>query len=233
MTVEILKDGIETPAQDNLAWVFRVRLDGREIPWRVDSFDLNHWFKEAVGRYPRHERGDKDEKEDILENWSQVEPRLRIEAEKEADLPVKIGVDGMRFKTSYSEWAQSIPKDELPPLSDPQRTAAKNLGVSEEAYARNLAVGERTWNELLEKTRRLVDFLQSRLAQFAKDAKLETAILRTVERMFDIEVQLGNRILPMRIRESVVDDLFEGGSEQAEKNLNRILETALSGRTVQ
>jgi len=233
MNVEILKEGIQTPAQDSLTWVFRVRLDGREIPWRVDSFDLSHWFKEAVGRYPRHERGDKDEKEDILENWAHVEPRLRIEAKKEADLPVKIGVDGMRFKTSYSESARSIPKDELPPLSDPQRAAAKNLGVSEEAYARNLMVGERTWNELLEKTRRLADFLQPRVAQFAKDAKLETAILRTVERKFDIEVRVGGRILPVGIRESVVDDLFEGGSEQAERNLNRVLEIAFSRRTTQ
>ena len=231
MAVEILKDEIKTPAQNNLTWIFPVRLNGREpIPWKVDSFDLNIWFKEAVGRFPRHERGDSDEKRDILENWSQIEPRLRMEAEKEAGLPFKIVVDGMRFSASGSDEARSIPKDELPPLSDPQRAAAKNMGVSEEAYARSLVAGERTWDLLLDKTRRLADFLQQRVTQLAKEAKLETVTLRTFEERFDVEIRLIDQVLPVRIRESVVDDLFEAGSEQAERSLNRVLELALSRR---
>ncbi len=234
MTVEILKDAIETPAQNNLTWVFHVRVDGREpIPWKVDSFDLNNWFKEVFDRYPRHEKGDKDEKEDILNNWSQFEPRLRVEAEKEAGLPVKIGVDGMRFSTRYTDEARSIPPDQLPPLSDPQRAAAESMGVSEEAYARNLVVGEKTWNELLEKTKRLADVLQHRLAELATEAKLETVILRTFDRTFDAEIRLEDRTLPVRIRESIIDDLFEGGSEQAKVNIDRILGIALSGRIIQ
>src|ERR1700685_3657808 len=97
MAVEVLKDGIEMPAPNNLTWIFKVKLNGGEpVRWKVDSFDLSTWFREAVGRYPRHEAGDREEKDDILENWSRVEPRLREEAEKQAQLPMRVVVRGER-----------------------------------------------------------------------------------------------------------------------------------------
>src|SRR5437016_990171 len=126
MTIEILKDAIRLPAQSKLTWVFPVRLDGRgPIDWNVDSLDLNLWFKEAVGRYPRSEEGDHEEKEDILENWSRFEPRLRAEAQKEAQLGMKVVIDGIQASASERSKAQLIPKEELPPLNGPQRAAAR------------------------------------------------------------------------------------------------------------
>ncbi len=228
IAVEILKDEIKLPAHNNLTWIFPVRVNGREeFPWKVDSFDLNIWFKEEIGRYPRHERGDKDEKDDILENWPRLEPRLRSEAEKEIGLPFRIAVDGMRFSARCLDEARSIPANELPPLSDPQREGAKSMGISEEEYARSLVAGERTWNLLLEKTERLANFLQERLALFANDAKLRSVILRTFDEKFDVEVLLHTQAVHLSVRESVVDDLFEAGSAEADSSLNRILELAL------
>jgi hypothetical protein len=224
MTVEILKDGIKLPAQNNLAWTFPVRLDGRgPVPWSVDSFDLSVWFKEAVGRYPRRDRGDEDEKEDIRENWSQVEPRLRAEAEREARLPAMLGVDGTR--TSADEWSQarSIPKEDLPPLSDPQRAAAKSLGVSEEAYARMVFASERTSKKLLTKTERLARFLAEKLRGAGSKATVEDVTLRTLENRFDVAIKLNGDVIPLRIDEDVVDDLFESGSAEADQRLARIL----------
>lgn len=233
MTIEILKD-VRTPAQNNLTWTFTVRLNGKEaVQWKVDSFDLNTWFKEVVGRYPRHERGDNDERADILENWAQVEPRLRIEVEKEASLGAKIGVDGMRFGASESRDAQSIPKEDLPPLTDAQREVARKLGVSEEGYARSFVAGEKTWNSLLKKTKRFADFLQQHVTSVASAAQVESVMLRTTERRFDVAVRLGDRSVPVRVKETLVDDLFESGSEQAERNLRRIIEMAIRPQVVQ
>jgi hypothetical protein len=232
MTIEIFKD-IQTPAQNNLTWTFRVRLNGGEtVQWKVDSFDLNMWFKEVVGRYPRHERGDNDEKADILENWARVEPRLRIEVEKEAGLGAKIGVDGMRFGASESRDAQSIPKEDLPPLTDAQREVARKLGVSEEGYARSFVAGEKTWNLLLDKTKRFADFLQH-VTSVASGARVESVMLRTTERRFDVTVRLGDRSIPVRVKETLVDDLFESGSEQAERNLRRIIEMTVRPQVIQ
>lgn len=231
--VEILKE-IRTPSQNNVTWVFKVRLNGQSaIDWKVDSFDLSMWFKEVVGRYPRHERGDNDEKADILENWERLEPKLRVEAEKEALLGVKIGVDGMRFGAKESDEAYSIPKEELPPLTDAQRKVAQKLGVSEEGYARSFVAGEKTSNRLLEKTKRLADFLQRRVGEFIADARVESVVLRTTERRFDVEIRAGDRIVPVGVRETLIDDLFESGSEQAEKNLGRVLEFALRQQVAQ
>lgn len=234
MTVEILREGIELPAQSNLTWIFKVRLDGRgPIVWKVDSFDLSMWFKDVIGRYPRHERGDKDELEDLKENWDQFEPRLRLEAEREARLGIRIGVDGMRTGTKEWSQAQAIPTSDLPPLSDPQRRAAQKMGIPEEDYARSFVAGEKTANWLLSKTQRLANLLQEYSKPVNSAAKLETIVLRTFEERFDVEFSVEGRVIPIRIRESVVDDLFEAGSAQAEQDLKRILETGLQQQVVQ
>ncbi len=225
--VEILKE-LHTPAQNNVTWVFKVRLDGRDpIDWKVDSFDLSMWFKDVVGRYPRHEQGDNDERADILENWARLEPRLRVEAEKEAGLGVKIGVDGLRFGAKESAEAYSVPKEDLPPLIDAQREVARKLGVSEEGYARSFVAGEKTSNWLLEKTKRFADFLQERVPAFRAGAQVESVILRTTEQRFDVEVRVDGDTIPVRVREALVDDIFESGSERAERNLGRVLDMAL------
>jgi hypothetical protein len=231
--VEILKQ-VCTPAHNNVTWLFKVRVDGRApIDWRVDSFDLSTWFKEVVGRYPNHERGDNGEKADILENWDQIEPRLRAEAEKEAGLGVKIGVDGLRFGAKESEEAYSIPTEDLPPLIDAQKEVARKLGVSEEGYARSFVAGEKTSNWLLEKTKRFADLLQERVPTSRPGAQVESVILRTTERRFDVEVRVNGGTVLVRVREALVDNILESGSEQAERNLGRLLDIALRQQVAQ
>ncbi len=96
MTVEVLKEPIQPPAPNNLNWVFRVRLDGGDpVPWTVFEFDLGNWFKEAIGRYPDREGGDRGELEDIRKNWDQLQPRLAREAARQAEMGVKISVMGL------------------------------------------------------------------------------------------------------------------------------------------
>lgn len=231
MSIEILKDAIRPPAQANLTWVFPVRLDGRgPIDWNVDSFDLNLWFKEAVGRYPRNEKGDQEEKEDILENWIRVEPRLRAEAEREAQLGVKISVDGMRASGSERSYVQLIPREELPPLSGPQRAVAKSLGASEEAYARMLLAEQRTARLLLARIEMFARLLVKKLQDLGSKATLESVVLRTLENKFDIEIKLHGNVIPLRINKDLVDELFESGSAEAEQRLSRILNTTVGVR---
>jgi len=216
------------PGQDNLTWVFPVRLEsGRTVSWKVDSFDLNIWFKQEVGRYPRRERGDKDEREDILQNWVRLEPRLRAEAEEEARLGVRLGIDGMR--TNANEWrhAQSTPAEELPPLSDPQRAAAKSLGIPEEAYARTILAEERTARELLTKTEMLARLLAEKLRGISPSATIESVVLRTLEDRFDVVVRLNGKVVPLRVNEEVVDSLFEAGSLEADQRISRILDATV------
>lgn len=228
MTVDILKDFIKPPAHNNLTWVFPVRLSGKEpVEWKVDSFDLNMWFKEEVGRYPRRERGDRDEQEDILDNWSRIEPRLRQEIEKEARLPFKIAVDGTR--TSPDEWsrAQAIVKEELPPLSEAQRATARSLGVAEEPYARMIFASEYTSKKLLAKAEMFGRLVAEKLEALGFQGKVESVVLRTLENRFDVGVRMNGKVIPLRIKEDLADDIFESGSADAEARLTRILSTTI------
>lgn len=228
MQVEVLEDGIMVPEQSNLTWVFRVRVNGGEPrKWQVDSFDLDIWFKEAVGRYPRHEGGDEDTRKDLLENWVRLEPRLRQEAEKQAALGLEISVEGLRIGSAELRAARDLPSVELPPLSESQRGVAKKMGVSEEDYARNLLAGQKTTEFLYGKTERLARHLQGIIAAHGFPARIERIALLTVDHRFDVEVTLNGSTVLMRIDENVVDDLFEGGSGEAEERLQRIVRTNL------
>jgi hypothetical protein len=234
MTVEILKEGIRTPAPNNLTWVFPVKLDGRSpIDWKVDDFDLSIWFKEAVGRYPRHEGGDQEEKEDILENWSRLEAKLRQQVEKQAQLPFELGVDIGR--TGPEEWrrAQAMPKEELPPLSDAQRATAKRLGVSEESYARMIFGQELTAKSSLVRTEMLARLLSKKLCDLGSKATIEKVVWRTLDDKFDVAVKLNGDIIPLRIDEGLVDSLFDSGSADAEQRLARILSATVGLRESQ
>ncbi|MGH9670426.1 MAG: hypothetical protein ACRD3A_09975 [Terriglobales bacterium] len=232
MSVEVRKDGIMVPQQNNLTWVFRVQVNGADREWRIDSFDLNMWFREAVGRHPRHERGDTDTKEDILQNWDRVEPRLRKEAEREANLPMNISVDGGR--TSAEDWqvSQQLPEADLPPLNDLQREAARKLKISEVEYARSYFAGQQSMIALLGKTERVGRFLQNRLRELEPQAAITEITLRTLEARFDLKVVVAGTSIPLRIEESLMDDLFEGGSAEAEQRVRRVLQIALETRTV-
>ena len=228
MVVEVLKEPIQPPAPNNLNWVFRVRLDGRDpIPWAVFEFDLGNWFKEAVGRYPNREGGDRGELEDIRKNWDQLQPRLAREAAKQAEMGVKISVDGVRISALEWEGARDIPVDDLPPLTASEREVAKKMNVSETEYSRNLLAAERSRTVLLDKAERLARFLGEQLVHFAPHIKVRQVALSTVEQRFDVDLIEGSNHIPVRMREEIVDDFFEGGSSEAETRIIRVIETAV------
>jgi hypothetical protein len=62
---------------------------------------------------------------------------------------------------------------------------------------------------------------------FRAGAQVESVILRTTEQRFDVEVRVDGDTIPVRVREALVDDIFESGSERAERNLGRVLDMAL------
>ena len=51
--------------------------------------------------------------------------------------------------------------------------------------------------------------------------------MRTTEHRFDVLLKINGKTLPVRVDETVVDDYFDSGSVEAEKDLARILDRAL------
>ena len=81
MTVRIDKSSIQVPTATNLKWAVEVEFESGERERRrlvVEAFDLNRWFREAVGRYPVG-ADDLKKREDLLANWDKFGPFLSTE----------------------------------------------------------------------------------------------------------------------------------------------------------
>ena len=143
---------------------------------------------------------------------------------------MQIAVDGSRGSASAQDAVRRIPREQLPPLSDAQKRVAHQMGASEEAYARMILAGERAQDELLAKTEMFARLLEKKLHDIGSKAKIDNVVLRATSGTFDVEINLSGTIIPLRIREQLIDDLFEAGSPDAEERLVRILNSTVSIR---
>jgi flagellar motor protein MotB len=143
---------------------------------------------------------------------------------------MQISVQG--WKASPSEWeaVRKLPKDQLPPLTEEQREVARKLGVSKEDYARSALAGERTQNALLEKTETFARLLERKLRELGSNATVENVVLQILDDRFEVLLRVNGKLLPLRIKEDVIDDLFESGSAEAEQKLARILDATVGVR---
>jgi len=138
---------------------------------------------------------------------------------------MEIAVDGWRASAADWEAVKSLPSEQLPSLSKEQREVAGKLGIPEADYARSAFAGKRSQETLLAKTERFARLLAGMLRQANIPASIESVTLRTFDEKFDILLKSGRSVVPLRVAESLVDDLFENGSAEAKQRMTRILET--------
>jgi hypothetical protein len=141
---------------------------------------------------------------------------------------MEIAVDGWRAGSVDWEKVRNLPSEQLPQLTEDQRAVARKLGVSEEDYARSVVAGERSQEVLLAKAERLARLLEQRMRAAGIAGQVNRVTLRTIQDRFDIELQVNDRVLPLRIDESIIDDYFDGGSGDSEQRLSQILDRALA-----
>src|SRR3954452_13109407 len=132
---------------------------------------------------------------------------------------MEIAVDGWRAGAAERDAVRNLRTEDLPHLTEEQRTVAKKLGISEQDYARSVVAGERNREALLAKTERLARLLDQRIAALGIDGRINRVTLRTIQDRFDVEVQVNGKVLPLRIEETLVDDYFDNGSADSEERL--------------
>jgi len=142
-------------------------------------------------------------------------------------------VVGGRAIVAAWDAAQSVPPEQLPPLSPEQREVARKLGIPETDYARSALAIARTQELLLGKTRRLARVLESAAKRVGRPAEVRDVVLDTNEGRFDVVFQVRGQTVPARVSEDVVDDYFETGSEEAEQRILRIVDRVLSASVPQ
>jgi hypothetical protein len=140
---------------------------------------------------------------------------------------MEIAVDGWRASAADWDAVSSLPSEQVPPLSREQREVAVKLGISELDYARSALAGRKSQEALLAKTERLARLLNGMLKEAQVPSSVERIVLRTFDEKFDVLLKSGQTSVPFKIAESVVDDLFENGSRDAEQRVARILETVV------
>jgi hypothetical protein len=143
---------------------------------------------------------------------------------------MEIIIEGWRAGRAERQEAESVPFSHLPPLSDEQKTVAKKMGISEEAYARSAFAGKRNQERLLEKTRRFGEILERTLHTRFEGARIDRIRLVTIDHEYRIDLSAGDRKVLFRVPENMVDDLVEGGSAEIGRTIERNLETVLSGQ---
>lgn len=143
---------------------------------------------------------------------------------------MEISVQGWRASASDWEAVRKLPKDQLPPLTEKQKEVARKLKVSEEDYARSALAGERTQDALLAKTEMFARFLEKKLHDLGSRASVESVVLQILEDRFEVLLKLNGSLIPLKIKEDVVNDLFESGSAEAEERVARILNSTVCVR---
>lgn len=140
---------------------------------------------------------------------------------------IKITVTGSRSDRSEWEAVQGIPAGELPPLTPEQQSVAKRMRISEEDYQRSILAGRRTGEKLIKKAEWFARLLQKKLSAQIPDATIKSVVLDTWKENFEIAIAIGNDILPLHIKEEMVDEFFDLSSDHAEERLGKMLERSL------
>jgi hypothetical protein len=143
---------------------------------------------------------------------------------------MEIVIEGWRAGRPERQEAERVPVGQLPPLSDEQRSVAKKMGISEEAYARSAFAGRRNQERLLEKTRRFGEVLERKLRAGFEGSRIDRIRLVTIDHEYLIDLSSGDRKVLFRVPEEMVDDFIEGGSLEIGRLIERNLEAVLSGQ---
>ena len=139
---------------------------------------------------------------------------------------MQIILEGSRFTDRSWLQAHQAPVEMLPHLSEADTDFARRHGVSDEEYARKLYAGLLSEPELAALVERLGLVLAGFLGDFLPGAVVVSITMQTARGMFSVVADHGGRDFSFSVRESVVNDLFEGGDAAALDKLRRIVELA-------
>ena len=136
-------------------------------------------------------------------------------------------VDGNR--SSIENWtrAQTAPVQELPALTEEQKTVAGKLGLKDESYARSLYAGELERKNLEKKAEQAARLVERFASQKVPGLRVEQVWLKTFDRKFRFDVDLNGSSALIFVSEDLIDDLLESGSRAAEEQIKRIIDVNL------
>jgi len=140
---------------------------------------------------------------------------------------VELYVRGGRISPAEWDAIQALPKEDLPPLTPEQRQVAQKMRIPEADYARGALASKQGAEKLLDVVERVARLLRKKLQVRAPSLELKRVALDTLKGKYEVEANLNGDTLTFRVDEQLIDELFEAGSEIAEKRLDRVIDLAL------
>jgi hypothetical protein len=102
------------------------------------------------------------------------------------------------------------------------------LGISEEGYARSVFAEQLTRVDLEQRARRLGALIEKWHEGVIPKVSVLRVWLTTFEGRFRVELKAASQVATIFLEEDDVDDLFDSGSEQAERQIRRAIDLALT-----
>jgi hypothetical protein len=140
---------------------------------------------------------------------------------------MEVRVDGSRSSSDNWLRASLAPSQELPKLTREEELVAKKLGIEAESYARERFAQELTEVELRDRAGRLGEIVQAWLDAHRLAASVASIWLKTFEGKYRLDLLQNGKSNLIFVDESLVDEIFEQGSERARSSLESILEMNL------
>lgn len=212
MSINLLRDQITR--LDNGDWRLgctRTQADSEVVETGAEYLP-NETVREIYqGRVGQQPAGGLEAKH-IQDNWDRLEAALRNAIETLVGrIQVDIILRGYPSRIRYPEWqkANSLPKDQLPTLSDEQRARVASLHVPEGAYAVGLKAAELAHDHAGDEMERVARMIAEELAKCDPQARLKCLLWDFVEGKFEFTVQheVGSECI-YGIPHDVVDDLL-------------------------
>ncbi len=137
---------------------------------------------------------------------------------------MEVFVRGSRSSTQDWLRAQQIPANELPPLSEEQKTEARLTHRSEVDFARSAYAGHLTQEELLQKMLRFGKWLNARIEERNPGTSIDSIDLDTWSEKLRVRGQAGEEQFSFDLDEAVVERFLLTGSADLENSILRVFE---------
>jgi hypothetical protein len=133
-----------------------------------------------------------------------------------------IRVDGSRSDTESWIQAHEIPLEQLPALSDEEISVAGKLAIPVDEYRRARYAVEISRKHLEERASKVGLLVQKWMADHSLSGRVDSVWLKTLAGKYRVDIE-GTKPHLLFFEEDAVDDMLEGGSEEASHKFDRVL----------
>jgi hypothetical protein len=138
-----------------------------------------------------------------------------------------VRIDGDRSSAENWTRAQMVPSDQLPALSEAQRTVAAKLHLSAESYARSVYAGELERRELEKRAEAAGRLIESLAVRRVPGARLERVWWKTFDGKLRFDLSLRGSEASIVVAEPLIEGLLDGSVPEAEEQLARLVARTL------